>query len=148
MNLNYLKSRLENDEDIEEIEKDPAFKNSLMATQSSYGLMLNDAINTFVTKDRRLSGSVNVRGIKNPRPRALIENPDSAAQLFKDYYNHDNKNAIAKCLNYNVGRANSKTDKIKKEKEEELMNFRKKVEAEKDKLRGYKRDDDDDEDKD
>ena len=98
-----------------------------MATQSSYGLMLNDATNTFVTKDGRLSGSMDIRGIKDPHPRALMENPNCVALLFKEYYKHDNKNPIPKYLNYNVGGVNSKINKIKKEKEEELMNFRKKL---------------------
>ena len=115
-----------------------------MATQSSYGLVLNDAINTFVTKFGRLSGSVDIRGFKDLRPRALIENLNSVTLLFKDYYKHDNKNPIAKYLNYSLGGVNSKINKIKREKMEELMNFRKKVEAKKDKLLGYKRDDDDD----
>ena len=71
-----------------------------MVTQSSYGLMLNSAINMFVTKNGRLSGSLDIRGIKDPRPRALMDNPNFAALLFIDYYKHNNKNLIAKYLNY------------------------------------------------
>ena len=50
--------------------------------------MLNDAINKFLSKFGRLSGSVDIRGIKDPRPRALIENLNFVALLFKDYYKH------------------------------------------------------------
>ena len=78
-----------------------------------------------------------------------MENPNSVALLLEDYCKHGNKNPIAKYLSYNIYGVNSEINKIKREKEEELMNFRKKIKTkEKGKLRGYKRDDDDDEDKD
>ena len=92
---------------------------------------------------------MDIRAIKNPRPKALMENSNSVALLLEDYCKHGNKNPIAKYLSYNIYGVNSKINKIKREKEEELMNFRKKIKTkQKDKRRGYKRDDDDDEDKD
>ena len=49
-----------------------------VAGQSSYGRMMNAAMRSFVSKDKKLAGT-GIRGVKNPRPRILMENLNSYA---------------------------------------------------------------------
>lgn len=80
-----------------------------------------------------------------------MENRNSYALFFKDYYNHYNKNPKAKYLNYSVTRSSSNYRRIKREKGEKERSFREKVELKTRKLfkdkkkKGDSGDDDDDE---
>ena len=62
--------------DIEAIDSDSTLRNFFVAGQSSYGHMMNTLLKTFVTKDQKLTGS-DIRGVKDPRPRVVMENPNS-----------------------------------------------------------------------
>ena len=81
---NYVRYKLDADEDMESIESDPTLRNVFVAEQSSYGRMMNTAMKTFVTKDQKLTAT-DIRGVKDPCPRVLMENPNSFALFFKDY---------------------------------------------------------------
>ena len=118
---------------MESIESDPTLRNFFVAGQSSYGCMMNTVMKTFVTKDKKLTGT-DIRGVNKPRPRILMENPNSYALFFKDYYKHD-KNPRAKYLNSYIG--------VRKKPVE--SEFRGKVEKEKKRLRKKGGNDDDDE---
>lgn len=79
-----------------------------------------------------------------------MENRNSYALFFKDYYNHYNKNPKAKYLNYSVTRSSSNYRRIKREKGEKERFFREKGELKTRKLfkdkkkKGDSGDDDDD----
>ena len=109
LNINYLRQRLEADDDIEEAEKDPVLRNYLMATQSDYGQMLDDTIRSFVSKEETLM-DIDIRGIKDHRPRELMENPNSFALLFQENYKHDNKNPRGRVFDYGLGGQKSRSN--------------------------------------
>ena len=67
---------------MESIESDPTLRNFFVAGQNSYGCMMNTAMKTFVTKDKKLTGT-DIRGVNEPRPRVLMENPNSYALFLK-----------------------------------------------------------------
>ena len=50
LDIIYLRCKIESDKDMEMIESNPVLKNYMMANQSSYDLMMNDAIKSFVTR--------------------------------------------------------------------------------------------------
>ena len=100
--MNYIRHKVEADEELELIENNPLMKNFLTANHSSYGNMINTAMESFVTKNQRLS-STDIKGKINPRPNVLMENPDACTLLSKDKYKHDNKNPRVK-FNYYIGR--------------------------------------------
>ena len=78
-----MRQRLEADDDIEELERDPVLRNYLNAARSNYRKILDNTIRSFVSKQERLT-DVGICFIKDYRPRALMENPNSFALLFQD----------------------------------------------------------------
>ena len=129
MNFNHLRQRLEADDDTEEVEKDPVWRNYLMATQSSYGQMLDDSIRSFVSKEEMLT-DIDIRDIKDYRPRELMENPNSFALLFQENHKHDNKTPWGQAFDYRLGGQNSRFNRLQKEKELQYQEFRRRVELE------------------
>ena len=77
-----------------------------MDTQSDYGQMLDDTIRSFVSKWEPLT-DIDIRGIKDHRPRELMENPNFFALLFKENYKHDNKNPRGRVFDCRLGDQNS-----------------------------------------
>ena len=74
LDASYVRYKLDADED-------PTLRNVFVAGQSSYGRMMNTAMKTFVTKGQKLMGT-DIRGVKDRRPRVLMENPNSYALFF------------------------------------------------------------------
>ena len=134
MNFNHLRQRLEADDDTEEVEKDPVWRNYLMATQSSYGQMLDDSIRSFVSKEEMLT-DIDIRDIKDYRPRELMENPNSFALLFQENHKHDNKTPWGQAFDYRLGGQNSRFNRLQKEKELQYQEFRRRVELERKRLK-------------
>ena len=102
LDASYVRYKLDADEDMEAIENSPLLRKFFVAGQSSYCRMMNAAMNTFVGNDQKLTGT-NIRGVNDPHPRVLVENPNSYALFFCDYYKYDNKNPGAKYLNDYIG---------------------------------------------
>ena len=102
---------------------------------------------TFVTREQELS-NLEIRGQDNPKPKVLLENPNSTALLLKDHYKFDQRNPRARELSRYISGKVGTFLKIEQ--------FREKVEREKGKIlsgskkRGHdgKNDDDDDDDDD
>ena len=100
---------------------------------------------TFVTREQELS-NVEIRGQDNPKPKVLLENPNSTALLLKDHYKFDQRNLRARELSRYISGKVGTFLKIEQ--------FREKVEREKGKIlsgskkRGHdgKNDDADDDD--
>ena len=134
LNFNHLRQRLEADDDTEEVEKDPVWRNYLMATQSSYGQMLDDSIRSFVSKEEMLT-DIDIRDIKDYRPRELMENPNSFALLFQENHKHDNKTPWGQAFDYRLGGQNSRFNRLQKEKELQYQEFRRRVELERKRLK-------------
>ena len=102
LDVSFVRYKLGADEELELIENDPTIKNFLTANHSSHGNMLRTAMSSFVTKNQKLR-SKDIRGQIDPRPRVLMEDPNTFALLFQDKYKHDNKNPRARFNNY-IGR--------------------------------------------
>ena len=64
--------------------------------------MLDDTIRSFVSKEETLM-DIDIRGIKDHRPRELMENLNSFALLFQENYKHDNKNLRGRVFDYRLG---------------------------------------------
>ena len=119
-----------------------------MATQSDYGYMLDNSIRSFVSKEEMLT-DVDIRGIKDHRPREMMENPNSFALLFQENYKCNNKNPRSRVFDYRFGGQNSRFNRLHKEKKLQYQEFRRRVELEKKRLKkGDKKDDGDDSDND
>ena len=119
-----------------------------MATQSDYGYMLDNSIRSFVSKEEMLT-DVDIRGIKDHRPREMMENPNSFALLFQENYKCNNKNPRGRVFDYRFGGQNSRFNRLQKEKKLQYQKFRRRVELEKKRLKkGDKKDDGDDSDND
>ena len=69
----------------------------MMATQSSYGRMIDEVMKTFVTREQELN-NVEIRGKNDPKPKIFAENPNSFPLFFKDLYRFDNRNPKAKAF--------------------------------------------------
>ena len=121
----YLRHKIDDEEDTENFENDPVTSRFVMATQSSYGRMMDGAMKTFVTTEQGLS-NVEIRGKNDPKPKIFTENPNSFALFFKDLYKFNNRNPKAKAFSkYLLNKYIHLSDEKK---------FREKVEKEKCKL--------------
>ena len=80
---------------------------------------------TFVTREQELS-NVEIRGQDNPKPKVLLENPNSTALLLKDHYKFDQRNLRARELSRYISGKVGTFLKIEQ--------FREKVEREKGKI--------------
>ena len=69
----------------------------MVATQSSYGRMMDEVMKTFVTREQELS-NVEIRGKNDPKPKIFEENRNLVALFFKDLYKYDNRNLKAKAF--------------------------------------------------
>ena len=69
-----------------------------MLTLRTYDIMIFGG----TSKDQKLTGT-DIRGVNDPCPRVLMENPNSFVLFFRDYYKHDNKNPRAKYVNNYIG---------------------------------------------
>ena len=119
-----------------------------MATQSDYGYMLDNSIRSFVGKEEMLT-DVDIRGIKDHRPREMMENPNFFALLFQENYKCNNKYPRDRVFDYRFGGQNSRFNRLQKEKELQYQEFRRRVVLEKKRLKkGDKKDDGDDSDND
>ena len=133
LNISFMRQRLEEDDDIEEVESDPVLRNYLMATQNDYGQMFDDTVRSFLSKERLLT-NVDTREIKDTRPRELMENPNCFASLLQENYKHDNKKPKCRIFDPKLGGLNSRLNRIKRKKDLQYLKFRKRVEAEKNKM--------------
>ena len=100
-----------------------------MATQSDYGYMLDNSIRSFVSKEEMLT-DVDIRGIKDHRPREMMENPNFFALLFQENYKCNNKYPRDRVFDYRFGGQNSRFNRLQKEKELQYQEFRRRVELE------------------
>ena len=69
-----------------------------MLTLRTYDIMILGGM----SKDQKLTGT-DIRGVNDPCPRGLMENPNSFVLFFRDYYKHDNKNPREKYVNNYIG---------------------------------------------
>ena len=134
LNISFMKQRLEEHDDIEEVESDPVLRNYLMATQNDYGQMFDDTVRSFLSKEGLLT-DVDIRGIKDTRQRELMENPNSFASLFQENYKHDYKNPKCRIFDAKLGGLNSRLNRINRKKDLQYLKFRRRVEAEKNKMK-------------
>ena len=91
LEASYVRYKLDADKNIEAIESNPLLRNFFVAGQSPYGHMMNTAMKTFASKDKKITGA-DIRGVNDIRPKVLMENPNSYALFFGDYYKYNNKN--------------------------------------------------------
>ena len=135
LNINYLRQRLQPD-----LEKLPYGYAERLQTDA------RQSIRNFVSKEETLM-DVDIQGIKDHRPRELMENPNSFGLLFQENYKHDNKNPRGRVFDCRLGGQDSRFNKLQKEKELQYLEFRRRVELEKRGLKnGDKTDDGDDSD--
>ena len=101
-----------------------------MAAQGQYSKMLQDGIITYVNKHGELANTA-LRGIKNPRPKHIIENWNPLSLVILDYYKFDNCNPMVDVF----GGSNSKFNRFDQERQTQRGRFEKLVELEKGNLR-------------
>lgn len=145
LNISFMKQRLEEHDDIEEVESDPVLRNYLMATQNDYGQMFDDTVRSFLSKEGLLT-DVDIRGIKDTRQRELMENPNFFASLFQENYKHDYKNPKCRIFDAKLGGLNSRLNRINRKKDLQYLKFRRRVEAEKNKMKKKNKGNDSDND--
>ena len=94
LDASHLRHLLDVEEDMEQLENDPTTSRFLVANQSSYGRAMDQIMKTFVTREQELS-NVDIRGQNNPKPKVILENPNSTALLFQDHYKFGRRNPRA-----------------------------------------------------
>ena len=102
--------------------ENPTVAKFAIANHSAYGTAMDHALKTFVNNRGGTLTNTTIRGIDDPKPQHLMENPSTFSLLFKDKYNSNERNPKTRNI-LDIGRYLLERD------------FRKKVEKEKKKLR-------------
>ena len=118
IHLNIIMNQNQLDRNFEMLERDPEFKDYLMASQGQHFTMLPKAIRTYVTKDS---------GLKHPRPRTIMENSNPLSFVLKGQYNFHNRNPVSDVFDARLSGTNSGLVKIETEKRLRRENFEKLV---------------------
>ena len=84
------------------MDEDTEVRNYLMAAQGQYSKMLQDGINTYVNKHGELTNTA-LRGIKDPRPKHIMENLNRLNLVLCDYYTFDNRNPMVDVFDARIG---------------------------------------------
>ena len=110
--------------------------------------MLQDGVITYVNKHGELTNTA-LRGIKNSRPKHIIENSNPLSLVILDHYKFDNCNPMVNVLDARLGGSSSKFNRLNQDRQTQRGRFEKLVELEKRNLRrkwGEKLSDDEDDD--
>ena len=99
VDASYLRHKIDDEEDMKNIENDVVTSRFMMMMQSSYGQMIDEAMKTFVTREQELS-SVEIRGkmTLNLKSKIFAKNLNLFALFFKGLYKFANRNPKGKAF--------------------------------------------------
>ena len=99
VDASYLRHKIDDEEDMKNIENDLVTSRFMMMMQSCYGQMIDEAMKTFVTREQELS-SVEIRGkmTLNLKSKIFAKNLNLFALFFKGLYKFANRNPKGKAF--------------------------------------------------
>lgn len=121
-------------ESYEVLDDDPKVRNYLMTAEGQYSKLLQDGIDSYV-KNMRNWQNTDLRRIKHPKPKHIMENSNLLSLVIRDYYKFGNHNPMADVFDAWLGGNRSKFDRLDYERQMQKERFRKLVELEKRNLR-------------
>ena len=83
-----------NDEEayVEEMLENPTVPVFAIANHSAYGTAMDHGLKTFADNRGGTLTNTTIRGINDPKPQHLMENPSTFPLLFKEKYNFNERN--------------------------------------------------------
>ena len=72
--------------------ENPTVAKFAISNHSAYGTAIDHALKTFVDNRGGTLTNTTIKGINDPKPQHLTENPSTFSLLFKDKYNFNERN--------------------------------------------------------
>ena len=94
-----------NDEEtyVEEMLENPTVPVFAIANHSAYGTAMDHGLKTFADNRGGTLTNTTIRGINDPKPQHLMENPSTFPLLFKEKYNFNERNPKSRSI-LDIGR--------------------------------------------